>query len=405
MEEEKRRMSVHKPWRTVCVSFPFCLLASLALASGCGRRSADPRSAGASTTSAKAPGAPGERPELPTVPVAVEPAARGTISSYYSATATLEPEKQAQILARVSGVVLEIKTEEGDEVREGQSLLTIQDDEYRIRLDQANAEKVKQQAKMERSRKMFEQDLLSSEAFEAVKTDLKAAEAAADLAALELSYTDVRAPFAGCIVQRYVDQGQTVANGTALFDIADAHPLLAKVHVPAKEFRNIRTDQPVELALDSSPNPLDGVITLVSPVVDPTSGTIKVTVRVDTYPTTVRPGDFAEVRIVTARHDGTLLVPKVAVLADKGERIVFVAKQDSTAERRVVTTGFENDRSIEVLNGLADSEPVVIQGQRSLKDGQPVKILEALRFEEGRADTSTSAQAVSDSVRGARRGS
>jgi membrane fusion protein (multidrug efflux system) len=321
--------------------------------------------------------------------VAVEAAAYRPMASYYAATASLEPDKEAEILARVSGVVLEISAEEGDRVSKGETLLHIEEQEYRYRLQQADAEAAKQRTRFKRMQKMFEGNLLSADEFDAAKNDLEVAEAAHDLAELELSYTRVAAPFSGHIVHRHVDPGQTVSNGTALFSIADLGRLLARVHVPAKEFRKIRADQPVELTLDSSDRILSGTIVLVSPIIDPTSGTIKVTVEVPEYPDDTRPGDFAEVRIVTDRHSEALTVPRTAVFTDKGEQIVYVAA-DSTADRRVVEIGFESEQHVEVLSGLAEGERVVIQGQRSLKPGSRIKVMERMVFEESASQNGTS---------------
>jgi len=146
------------------------------------------------------------------------------------------------------------------------------------------------------------------------------------------------------------------------------------VHVPAKEFRKLRTDQPVTLRLDSSGQELQGRITLLSPVIDPQSGTIKVTIEIRTYPGGVRPGDFAEVQIVTDRHDDATLVPRLAVISEKGEDVVYVAA-DSTAERRVVTLGFTDNDTAEIAAGLRPGEPVIVKGQRSLKHGAPIKVV------------------------------
>ncbi|MCP4658969.1 MAG: efflux RND transporter periplasmic adaptor subunit, partial [bacterium] len=293
----------------------------------------------------------GGRPTMPAMAVALEPAAQGDISTYYSATASLDPDKQADILARVNGVVKEIVAEEGDRVEEGRVLLIIEDDEYRHRQTQARVTLDQQRLRFERTEKMFEGGLVATEAFDDAKSQLQAAEAAWELAALELSYTRVSSPFTGRIVHRAVDQGQTVSNGTALFTVADMDRLLARVHVPAREFRRIRTEQPVELVVDSTGDRLTGRIDLVSPIVDPSSGTIKVTVEVTDYPPTTRPGDFAEVSIVTDRHTDAVLVPRIAVLAERGERAVYVA-DGTTAHRRLVEIGFEDDRHAEIVTGL-----------------------------------------------------
>jgi membrane fusion protein (multidrug efflux system) len=325
-------------------------------------------------------GAGGAPPAGPAIPVAVEPAVRGPIASYYSTTATLEPNKEADILARVSGVVTSIKAEEGDAVQKGDDVLVIQDDEYRYRLAQAEAEVDKQETKFNRLQKMFEGNLVSADEFDTARTDFEAAKAARDLAKLELSYTRVVSPFRGRVTRRLVDPGQTVSNGTPLFSIADMSRLLAKVHVPSREFGKIQSDQPVELTLDSNQKKLRGRISLVSPVIEPSTGTIKVTVEISDYPPGTRPGDFAEVRVVTERHPDAVLVNKVAVVTDRSEQVVFVAA-DTTAERRVVEVGFTDDEHAEIRSGIQPGERVVVQGQRSLKHGSPLKIMDRIKYD------------------------
>lgn len=322
----------------------------------------------------------GGRPDLPTVSVAVEPAARGDIATYYRATASLDPDKRADILARVSGVIERIVAEEGDQVSTGQALLHIEDAEYRHRATMARVDLEKQQARLNRAQKIFSQGLSSAEDFDTIRTDTASAAAALELAELELSYTDVRAPFTGQVVRRLVDQGQTVSNGTPLYSLADMRRLLARVFIPAKEFRTIRPDQPVRLVVSSTGDQLEGRIDLVNPLVDPASGTIKVTVEVRDYPVTTRPGDFVEVSIITDRHSDSLLVPRVAVVTERGQRSVFVVDGD-TAHQRPVTVGFEDDAHAEIVSGLESGEQVVIQGQRTLRDGQPVKVLDALELD------------------------
>jgi len=317
----------------------------------------------------------GQRPQQPPVPVAIAAASVGSISSYYTATATLAAEKEAQILARVAGVVESLGCEEGDRVSAGQALLTINNDEYRYRLAQAEANTADMRSRFERLEEMQKQDLVSAEEYESLRNNLKSAEAEEGLARLTLSYANVTAPFHGAVVNRLVDVGQNVNVGTPLFVLSDFDPLLARVFVPAKEFKKLKPDQPVELVVESGRQRLHGRIKLVSPVIDPTSGTIKVTIEIPQYPQGVRPGDFAEVRIVTESRTGSTLVPRIALVTDRGEQVVYVAA-DSTAERRVVDVGFEDDEFAEILSGVLPDEPVVVKGQRSLEHGSPIKILE-----------------------------
>ena len=375
------RIQRHQPARALTrwVGVMLSLLVLLVVPS-CAKEEPDVASPGGGRPGGMRGPGQGGGPGMQAMAVAVEAASRGDISTYYRATASLDPDKQAEIPSRVQGAIKQIFVEEGDDVRQGQALLRIDDAEFRHRLTQAKVALDQQKVQFARVERMRSQGLVAVEEFDNGQSDLEAAEAAYELAALELSYTEVRAPFNGRVVRRRVDVGQTVSNGTELFSLADMHRLLARVHVPAREFRRIRTDQPVELVVDSTGERLIGRIDLVSPVVDPTSGTIKVTVEIREYTPSTRPGNFAEVSIVTDRHENVLVVPNVSVLTEKDERIVYVA-EGATAKRTVVEIGFEDDRWAEVLGGIEEGTPVVVQGQRSLSDDQPITILDRMNFE------------------------
>lgn len=327
-------------------------------------------------TAANAQAAPGAKPDQPPVPVAVATAGSGSIASTYRSNATLEANAQADILARVPGVVQSIAVEEGDEVRKGQVLLQIDADEYRFRLQQAEASTKNLKARYDRLKNMSDRGLASAEEFDTAEADFASAEANEGLARIELGYTTVRAPMDGTIVARLVDPGQPITANLPVFGIADFRPLLARVHVPSKEFRRLTTEQPVTVHLDSDGTVLVGKIQLVSPIIDPTSGTIKVTVEITEYPQGVRPGDFAEVRIVTERRDNRILVPRVAVVSDKGEDVVYAAV-DGKAERRVVEIGLSDDDWAEIVSGVNLGDQIIVKGQRSLQHGQAVRVLEA----------------------------
>ena len=308
------------------------------------------------------------------IPVAVDKARTGEIASYYSTTATIAVEKEAEILARVSGLVESLFVEEGDQVKEDGTLLRIDNDEYSLRLKQAESKTRDLRARFNRLENMS-RDLISIEEFETAKYELATAEAEEGLSRLNLSYMTVTAPFTGKVTKRLVDVGQNVSVDTPLFVFADFQPLLARIHVPSKEFKKLKTEQEVVLVLDSNGEQLHGRITLVSPTIDPKTGTIKVTVEVPDYPEATRPGDFAEVQVVTEKHHSTVLIPRAAVITDKGEQVVYVAKEN-VAERRVVEVGFTNNQDAEILSGIKAGESVVLKGQRSLKHGSFVKVLE-----------------------------
>lgn len=332
------------------------------------------KGAGAASKPSGAASKPGGRKSRATV-VAVAQVTRGGISSFYETTATLESERTAPILARAKGIVQALYFEEGDTVKKGQVLVRIEDADLKLRLVQAEAKTAGLKDRFQRLEGMVAKKLVPAEELETTRHDLRSAQATEDLARLELSRTRVRAPFAGRVVRRHVEVGQTVSDSTPVFDLADLDPLLARVYVPSKELKRIAQDQPVQLILDSSGAKLEGRIKLISPVIDASTGTIKVTVEISKYPEGTRPGDFAQVRIVTEQRQQSLLAPRSAVIDERGIRVVFVAEGDK-AIRKVVKVGFEQDDMSEILSGLSLGESVVIKGQHSIKDGQPIKIIE-----------------------------
>lgn len=349
------------------------------LATGCGKKADGKTASAGGGAQAAAPGGkarPGGAPAEAPINVAVDPAARGTAQQRYATTATLEAENRAELLARTGGVVAQLLVEEGTVVRAGQDLLFLDASEPELRVRQAAVTVAKMKSIHDRQKASFEQQVISQADYDVAKTSLDAAQADLDLAQHQLSYTRVPAPFSGTVVRRSINVGQTVNVGTPLFEIANFHPLLAHIFVPAKELGTLQNGQEADLVLDSNGAKLRGVVRLVSPVADPNTGTVKVTVDIKEYPPGTRPGDFAHVSVVTARHDNAVRVPNLAVFEDRGERIVYVAR-DTVALRKPVQVGFTDDTHTEIRQGLDAGERVIVKGQRSLKDGAPIKILEA----------------------------
>ena len=310
------------------------------------------------------------------VPISVETAIQGDISSYYKTNATLEVDKEADIVARVSGLVKSIAVEEGDEVEAGGVLLEIENAEYEHRVSLSSARVKNLKSKMDRLKALTD-DLVSAQERETAESEYNTAVAEMELSKLNLSYTKVRAPFAGRVVLRMVDPGQKVGSDTPVFHLSDFRSLLAKVYVPSKEFKNLKMEQNVNLVLDSSKEVMKGRIKLISPVIDPTTGTIKLTVEVSDYPANTRPGDFVEVQVITDTHPGVVLVPRFSVITDHHEQVVFIVAEDNTAERRPVEIGYTDDNHAEITSGIKLGDRVVVKGQRRLENGTVLKILDS----------------------------
>ena len=318
---------------------------------------------------------PDEEEETPAVPVEAATAGQGTISALYTGTASLEAEDEAMVVARASGVVEQIFTEEGRYVEAGQPLAKLDADRLTLELERAQMELDKQQRVFERNQELYDKSLVSEEEFEQAKSNYETAKAARDLARLDVEYTTIRAPFSGVVSERLIKVGNMVGTHEAAFRLTDFDPLLAVMHVPERELNKLRTGQTAELRLDALPGQtFTGTVERISPVVDPETGTFKVTVEVRDPSRTIKPGMFGRVRVVYDTHEGAILVPKSAVEAEDDAASVFVVREDS-AFRQVVQTGYEDERHIEITSGLAPGDVVVTTGQSSLRDSTKVEVI------------------------------
>jgi membrane fusion protein (multidrug efflux system) len=311
----------------------------------------------------------------PAIPVEVATATRGEMFARYTGTATLEAEADADVIARVGGEVERVLVEEGDQVREGQLLAVLDGRQLRLEAAQARAQFAKTERDYHRQLELHEKGLVSAGAFEGLKFDLDNLRATYELAELQLSYTGIRAPFAGLVAARFVKVGQNVPQGTKTFRITDPTPLKASVFVPERELVRLAPGQNAVAQIDAlAGRTFPARVTLVSPAIDPATATFKVTLELDDSRGVLKPGMFARVGIVFERKPAALQVPRVALIDADGATSVFVV-ESGKAVQRAVTTGLADGGNIEVTRGIKDGESVVTVGQNGLKSGNAVRVV------------------------------
>jgi membrane fusion protein (multidrug efflux system) len=313
--------------------------------------------------------------EIVAVPVEIGKPIRGDIFAVYSGTAPIEAFAEADVIAKVAGEVREILVEEGDNVEQGQVLARLDGDRLRLELNQSQANLRKLQRDYERNVDLKDKGLISTGDFDKIRYDMEALEASYNLAKLELDYTQIRAPISGVISDRFIRLGNTISANDPVFRVTSFDPLVAYLHVPEREYRNIAKDQVVGIDIDALQGQrIIASVTRVSPIVDPQTGTFKITIEISDAERRIKPGMFGRISIVYDQHTNVLQVPRSAILEESGETSVFVI-EDNKAVRRNVTTGYANSGMIEIVSGLEDDDKVVTVGQAGLKDDSVVTII------------------------------
>lgn len=357
------------------------LAAAIALTlHGCGGGSAPTQQADASAGGKDAPAQADGKPkkEETSIPVEVSVAARQTISETWQGTATLEPEAEAQVVTKASGVVLRILVEEGDVVRKGQVLAELDSDRQRLALQQTRATLAKMQNEFQRQQQLFERKLIGSDAFERAKFDLETQRALSQINELELSYTQIRAPISGVVSKRFVKEGNLVALSQPVFKIDDFDPLQAVISVPEREMVRIAAGQPVQMLVDAVPGAVfTGTLVRVAPTVDSASGTFRATAEFRDASGKLRSGMFGRVNLVYQSRPDVLTVPRTALVGEEASSASVFVVDGERAKRQAVRLGYVGGGVAEVLEGVSDGAQVVTLGQAALREGTKVQVLNA----------------------------
>ena len=365
---------------------PLCLVASttlgaLMLLSGCGR-----------DVSYVAP-------PPPKVTVAVP--VKQPVTRYLEATGNTAAVNTTNLVARVSGFLQEINYKDGDEVKQGATLFTIEPGPYKLKLEQARAAEAGAQATLKQTESEYERqtDLASRQIAskqtldnalanrDSAQAKLRQAQVDTKQAAINLGYTQVKAPFDGVVTARLVSLGELVgANGpTQLATIVQTAPIYVNFTVNEQEVLRVRAELrrlgikpeelkkvPVEIGLQSDEGyPHTGTLDYAAPSVTQSTGTLAVRAILPNKDQVLLPGYFVRVRIAEDPQEA-LLVPDAALGADQGGRYVLVVNKDNVVEQRKVVTGPKVGELRAIDGGLKPDDRVIVSGLLRAIPGQKV---------------------------------
>lgn len=344
--------------------------------------------------------APSATPAGQAVNVSVQKVVAGDASYDEEYPATVVALNQVELRAQISGYITGIHFKEGDEVKKGQKLYTIdpelseagyQQAKANLALQEANLEKAKKD--LERYRELDKKDAISKQqvdyaetAYETAQKQVDAAHAQVQGMETNVRYTIITAPFDGTIGISQVRLGAAVTPGqTVLNTISSDNPMAVDIPVEQGEIyrftqllasrSNSPADSTFRLKLGDGIYPEYGKISIIDRAVDPQTGTIRMRLVFANPRNTLRAGMTGTIQIRTELKNA-LLIPYKAVTEQLGEFFVYVADGSKATQKRV-TLGQQTGRDIIVKDGLQEGETVITEGIQSLHEGTPINISEA----------------------------
>ena len=340
-------------------------------------------------------------PPPPKVDVALP--VKQTVTPYLLATGNTASVNDIALVARVQGFLQEIDYKDGDSVKAGTKLFVIEPEPYQLALEQAQAGQAsadaavkESQADLERQKELLAQKVVAQSTVDQAVAQLdadqaKQRQAAADVkqAELNLSYTEVKAPFDGIVTARQVSVGELVGAGgaTTLATIVELNPIYVNFNVSELDVLRIRANMAkqglgpddlkkirVEVGLQNETGyPHKGMLDYASPGVNTTTGTLIARASLPNADRQLLPGYFVRIRVPLGTEPDMLLVPDRAIGADQSGRYVLVAGKDDVIEQRTVEIGQLVGELRVITSGLTAEDRIIISGMLTAVPGQKIE--------------------------------
>lgn len=355
--------------------------------------------------------------------VEVEPVRSATLRDIRTLTGTLEASSSFTVAAKVGGLLERVLVDLGDRVERGQIVAEIDDAEFVQAVAQAEADLAVRKAELaraasdltlaereyERSEQLRARGIAAESQVDEVNARLESgraaqslaqaqvarAEAALELARINLGYTKVRATWTegtetGLVGQRFLDPGNTMSANGQVISIVQTDPLKAVVFVTERDYAGMRTGQTATITSDTAPGAsFVGTVERIAPVFNESSRQARVELRVPNPDNRLRPGNFVRVRIVLREAESACVVPSAAVARRDGREVVFVLDDGSETVRMVpVSLGVAEGELVEILDPVITGR-VITLGQQLLEDGMKVRVVAAEASSEGAASGAT----------------
>ena len=311
----------------------------------------------------------------PGVPVKVTPAAGRKLARTVEFSGSLASPEDSTIAAEVEGKIVGLKFDLGDKVRRGDVLARINPDEYKFRMDQAEAQKQQTEANLKRVEQLAKNEMVPAAQLDDAKSQAAQSRALADLAKKKFGDTEVRAPFDGAVAKRSIMPGEYVKPGQALFQVVSLDPLKMTGEVPERFLPDIHQGDAVEAHVDAFPDKnFEGKVSRVAPSVNPQSRSFTIEALITNKDRLLRPGMFAKLHLHFAGEEDAIVVPENAVSAFAGVSRVFVIAGNVAHEKKVEIDQHLSDGMVAIKGEVKAGDQVATAGLARLAEGVPVVV-------------------------------
>lgn len=292
---------------------------------------------------------------------------------YYSGT--IEADNTVSLGFTVSGRISAVYIQEGEHVKAGQLLATVETTEYENALKVATAGLEQAADNFRRYDELHAKGSLPERDYITAKVSQAQAEANKNTAAKHLADTKLYAPFDGIISAKSIEKGAIVSPGLSAFTILKTDVVYARASVAESEIGSLTIGKPAVVSIPVLHDSCKGTVNIINPQGDATTRTFNVKVRLQNGNGKLMPGMMSDITISTGNTTNAITVPATAVIRDADDlTYVFIVNDRNKAIRKRVATGGLSATEVQITGGLQSGDKVVVEGQQQLKDGQTVAL-------------------------------
>jgi membrane fusion protein (multidrug efflux system) len=328
----------------------------------------------ASAQSGKPGGFGGGMPPLPVEVLNLNPQ---YVEEQLNAVGTIEASASALIRPEISGRLISVFFQEGKEVQAGTILARLADEELKAARDEAKANYDLSVITYKRAQVLGKQGIASAQTRDEAEAKMHQAQALLAKAEAILEKTILRAPFAGVVGLREIDEGAFVEAGAMLTHLESLNPVNAEFDVPERDLANVAVGQKIAVRVEALPQErFLGIITAIAPRLEKETRAARVKATIDNGANLLRPGMFAYLSVNIRTIADALMVPEEAII-HRGEQTMICVIKDGKAHFVSVTLGIRRAREVQIAKGLGAGEVVVTAGHMKLQEGAAVMVMNA----------------------------
>lgn len=319
-----------------------------------------------------------QTPPAPEIAVEAEKVTVGPMSERVTAVGSLAANESVVIRPEVAGRVVEIGFEEGQPVSKDTVLLKLDDSINRAEVAEAAARLELAKRNYGRIEELAASRTVTERQRDEARSSLDVGTATVELARVRLAKTQILAPFDGIGGLRKISVGDYVTIGEDMFTLVDIDPIKVDFRISEKFLPAVRAGQSIEIGVDAFPGrSFKGEVYAIDPSIDAGGRSVVLRARVDNKESLLRPGLFARVALIMELKPNALTVSEEALVPRGEDQFVFKVVDGKAVETRV-RIGTRRDGRVEIIEGLAADETVVTAGQQKIRNGVPVRVLDAV---------------------------